>query len=250
MYGYVAITLRSRRFGYNHQIWLKSYSTIRRIRVRLRPGLGYDQVIGYDDVRLMLGDVGWQWRFVLSGLKVASQDLVTILDSRVTGLVGVYVLCLCYGTVFAIVLSLPSCCLVTSTVFFGIIMLSSLSPVSWCLCYGIVVAACCLSYCVFAIVFYRAVFLIVLFLVSHCLCYVLCGLWYRACCPRYRAVFVIGLNDIFSSVRCCLRSRCFFVIVLSLSSPCLRHRPVLGRVVRAWSFCSVCLKSKHNLPMM
>lgn len=111
MYGYVAITLRSRRFGYNHQIWLKSYSTIRRIRVRLRPGLGYDQVIGYDDVRLMLGDVGWQWRFVLSGLKVASQDLVTILDSRVTGLVGVYVLCLCYGTVFAIVLSLPSCCL-------------------------------------------------------------------------------------------------------------------------------------------
>ena len=42
----------------NHHILLKSYSTIRRIRVRLRPGLGYDEVIGYDDVRLMLGDVG------------------------------------------------------------------------------------------------------------------------------------------------------------------------------------------------
>ena len=95
-------------------------------------------------------------------------------------------LLVCTYYAFAMVLYLPSYCLchravfVTSTVFFGIIMLSSLSPVSWCLCYGIVVAACCLSYCVFAIVFYRAVFLIVLFLVSHCLCYVLCGLWYRA----------------------------------------------------------------------
>jgi hypothetical protein len=61
MYGYVAnVRLCSdyatiKKIRYNHQIWLKSYSTI---RVRLRPGLGYDQVIGYDDVRLMLGDVG------------------------------------------------------------------------------------------------------------------------------------------------------------------------------------------------
>ena len=160
--------------------------------------------------------------------------------------------CLCHRTVFAIVLSLLHlpCSLVLSCCLLYLRYRAVFAIVPSLLCYGIVVATCCLSYCVFAIVFYRAVFLIVLFLVSHCLCYVLCGLWYRACCPRYRAVFVIGLNDIFSSVRCCLRSRCFFVIVLSLSSPCLRYHPVLGRVVRAWSFCSVCLKSKHNLPMM
>lgn len=147
--------------------------------------------------------------------------------------------CLCHRTVFAIVLSLLHlpCSLVLSCCLLYLRYRAVFAIVPSLLCYGIVVAACCLSYCVFAIVFYRAVFLIVLFLVSHCLCYVLCSLWYRACCPRYRAVFVIGLNDIFSSVRCCLRSRCFFVIVLSLSSPCLRHRPVLGCVVRAWSFC-------------
>ena len=163
---------------------------------------------------------------------------------------GLRDLLVCTYYTFAMVLSLPSYCLCHRAVLLHLpcsLVLSCcllylryravFAIVPSLLCYGIVVAACCLSYCVFAIVFYRAVFLIVLFLVSHCLCYVLCSLWYRACCPRYRAVFVIGLNDIFSSVRCCLRSRCFFVIVLSLSSPCLRHRPVLGCVVRAWSFC-------------
>ena len=154
---------------------------------------------------------------------------------------------MCTYFAFAMVLSLPSYCLCHRAVLLHLpcsLVLSCcllylryravFAIVPSLLCYGIVVAACCLSYCVFAIVFYRAVFLIVLFLVSHCLCYVLCGLWYRACCPRYRAVFVIGLNDIFSSVRCCLRSRCFFVIVLSLSSPCLRH--ALSSVL---STCSV-----------
>ena len=183
----------------------------------------------------MLGDVGWQWRFVLSGLKVASQDLVTILDSRVTGLVGVYVLCLCYGTVFAIVLSLPSCCLVTSTVFFGIIMLSSLSPVSWCLCYGIVVAACCLSYCVFAIIS----------------CFIV--LSFSSCCFWCRTVFVMcyavfGIGRAVQGIVLSLSSGwttsshlyvAVFVLVASLWLFCPCHHPVFGIALSSVVLCAM-----------
>jgi len=235
MYGYVAITLRSRRFGYNHQIWLKSYSTIRRIRVRLRPGLGYDQVIGYDDVRLMLGDVGWQWRFVLSGLKVASQDLVTI-DPGLKGYGTCWCVrtmpllwyCLCHRTVFAIVLSLLHlpCSLVLS---------------------------CCLLYLryrdVFAMVLslLRAV-LVIVFLPS---CFIV--LSFSSCCFWCRTVFVMccavfGIGRAVQGIALSLSSGwttsshlyvAVFVLVASLWLFCPCHRPVFGIALSSVVLCAM-----------
>ena len=107
---------------------------------RLRWGLSYDQdevtirVIGYDDVRLMLGNKGSYYQDLRLrsrfGYDTGLKDYGTCLCVRTLPSLWY---CFCHRTVFASCYRCHRAVFVTCTVFFGITMLSCLSSVTSCL---------------------------------------------------------------------------------------------------------------------